>query len=50
MAKGNNGMARKRMIDPNIWDSEDFSKLSILGRLLFIGMFSNADDEGRGKG
>lgn len=43
-------MARKRMIDPNIWDSEDFSKLSVLGRLLFIGMFSNADDEGRGKG
>ena len=42
-------MARKRMIDPNIWASEDFSKLSTLAKLVFIGMFSNADDEGRGK-
>ncbi len=42
-------MARKRMIDPSIWESEDFSKLSYLGRLLWIGLFSNADDEGRGK-
>lgn len=42
-------MARKRMIDPGIWQSEDFSKLSMLERLLFIGMFSNADDEGRGR-
>ena len=37
------------MISPEIWDSENFSKLSILARLVFIGMFSNADDEGRGK-
>jgi hypothetical protein len=42
-------LARKRMIDPSIWGSEDFSKLSYLARLIFIGMFSNADDEGRGK-
>lgn len=42
-------MARKRMIDPNIWESEDFSQLSLLGKILFIGMFSLADDEGRGK-
>lgn len=42
-------MARKRMIDPNIWASEDFSKLSTLAKLVFIGIFSNADDEGRGK-
>ena len=42
-------MARKRMIDPNIWESEDFSKLSVFARFLFIGMFSNADDEGRGR-
>ena len=42
-------MARKRMIDPNIWASEDFSKLSTLAKLVFIGMFSNADDEGRGR-
>lgn len=42
-------MARKRMIDPNIWQSEDFGKLSILAKLVFIGLFSNADDEGRGR-
>lgn len=42
-------MARKRMIDPNIWQSEDFSKLSTLGKLVFIGMFSLADDEGKGR-
>ena len=42
-------MARRRMIDPNIWESEDFSKLSIIARLLFIGMFSLADDEGKGR-
>lgn len=42
-------MARRRMIDPNIWHSEDFSKLSMFARLVFIGMFSNADDEGRGR-
>jgi hypothetical protein len=37
------------MIDPNIWQSEDVSKLSVFDRLLFIGLFSNADDEGRGR-
>lgn len=37
------------MIDPNIWQSEDFSNLSILAKLVFIGLFSNADDEGRGR-
>lgn len=42
-------MARKRMIDPNIWISEDFSKLSSFAKLVFIGLFSQADDEGRGK-
>lgn len=42
-------MARKRMIDPNIWQSEDFGKLSTLAKLVFIGIFSNADDEGRGR-
>lgn len=42
-------MARKRMIDPNIWQSEDFSKLSVLAKLVFIGLFSLADDEGRGR-
>ncbi len=42
-------MARKRMVDPNIWQSEDFSKLSTLAKLVFIGLFSLADDEGRGR-
>ena len=42
-------MARKRMIDPGIWESEDFSKLSRFARLVWIGLFSNADDAGRGK-
>ena len=42
-------MARKRMIDPNIWQSEDFNKLSALAKLVFIGLFSLADDEGRGR-
>lgn len=41
-------MARRRVISPQIWQSEDFSNLSLLARLTFIGLFSNADDEGRG--
>ena len=42
-------MARKRMIDPSIWQSEDFGKLSNLAKIVFIGLFSLADDEGRGR-
>lgn len=42
-------MARKRMIDPGIWASEDFGSLSTLAKLVFIGLFSNADDEGYGR-
>lgn len=42
-------MARKRMIDPGIWQSEDFGKLSLLAKMVFIGLFSLADDEGRGR-
>lgn len=40
-------MPRKRMIDPGIWRSEQVNDLSRNARLLFIGMFSNADDAGR---
>jgi len=40
-------MARKRMIDPNIWTSVQVARLSVLQRLLYIGLISNADDEGR---
>lgn len=39
-------MARKRMIDPHIWEDPSFNKLSFAARLLFIGMISNADDRG----
>jgi len=42
-------MARRRMIDPGIWGSEDFNHLSHTERLLWIGLFSNADDEGKGR-
>jgi hypothetical protein len=41
---------RQRFIHPAIWVSEDFNSLSIGARLTFIGLFSMADDEGRGKG
>jgi len=39
-------MARKRMIDPTIWEDPAFATLSRDARLLFIGLLSNADDEG----
>ena len=42
-------MARKRMLSPEIWESESFSSLSDLGKILFIGLISLSDDEGRGK-
>jgi len=40
-------MARKRMIDPSIWADESFGSLSAEGKNLFIGIISNADDDGR---
>ena len=43
-------MARRRMIDPNFWQSEDVASLTIRQRLLLIGLFSNADDEGKLRG
>ena len=43
-------MPRKRDIDPRIWENEQLANVPIEARLLFIGMFSNADDEGRLKG
>ena len=42
-------MARKRMISPEIWESQNFSALSDLGKIVFISLFSHADDEGRGR-
>jgi len=38
---------RKRMLSPEMWDDKDFNKLSYLARLLFIGLITVADDEGR---
>jgi hypothetical protein len=40
-------MARQRFIHPDIWSDPTLGKLSPVERLLFIGCFSNADDEGR---
>jgi DnaD/phage-associated family protein len=43
-------MPRKRQIDPCIWTSEQFISLTNpYARLMYIGMISNADDEGRMK-
>jgi len=36
------------MIDPNFWSSQDVAKLSHFDRLILIGLFSNADDHGKG--
>lgn len=43
-------MARKRMIDPDFWTDEALGTLPVHGRLLFMGLISNADDEGRLRG
>lgn len=40
-------MARKRMINPSFWTNRKIIRLSMLERLLFIGLISHADDEGR---
>ncbi|GAI90307.1 unnamed protein product [marine sediment metagenome] len=37
----------RRMITPDIWFNEKVASLPDAGRLLFIGIFSNADDDGR---
>lgn len=42
-------MARKRMLSPDIWESESFSLLSDQAKIVFIGLISLADDDGRGK-
>lgn len=43
----NVGRPRIRSIKPEIWGSRDFQALSITGRLAFIALISNSDDEGR---
>lgn len=42
-------MARKRMIDPDFWTDEKLGDCTRDERLLFMGLISNADDEGRGR-
>lgn len=40
-------MPRRRMIDPDFWNDGRVKRLSPTERLLFVGMISYADDEGR---
>ena len=40
-------MARKRMIDPSIWTDEGMAELAPIEQVLYIGLFSIADDDGR---
>ncbi len=42
-------MARKRMIDPDFWRDEKLGDCNPTSRLLFMGLISYADDEGRGR-
>lgn len=38
---------RKRTIQPSIWQDPDFGTLSPFAKLVFIGLITQADDEGR---
>lgn len=40
-------MARQRFIHPSLWSDPTLGQLALSERLLFVGCFSNADDEGR---
>lgn len=40
-------MTRIRTLKPDLWLSPDFRALSVLGKLGFIALISNADDQGR---
>lgn len=40
-------MARKRTIQPNIWQDEGFGLLKPLAQLIYIGCITQADDDGR---
>lgn len=43
-------MPRIRSLKPEIWEDEALSAVSVPARLLFIGLITQADDEGRLKG
>lgn len=47
--RGGVTMARKRMIDPDLWNDPDFGSMTGNARLLFVALVSLADDEGRGE-
>jgi len=40
-------VARIRYLKPHIWTSKDIVRLSAIGRLVFVVMITQADDEGR---
>lgn len=42
-------MPRIRTLKPELWQSEDFMSLSMVGQLAFIALITLADDEGRVK-
>lgn len=42
-------MARKRVLDPSIWTDDGMAELTPRQQLLYIGLISCADDEGRQK-
>ena len=42
-------MTKRRMIHSCIWQSEHFADLTMQQRLLWIGLITNADDQGRGR-
>lgn len=42
-------MPRKRMISPELWSSEGFGALSTFAKVVYVGLISSADDEGRGR-
>lgn len=44
------GMARIRTIKPEFWEDEGIGNCSPQARLLFLGLISHADDEGRMRG
>jgi len=43
-------MARIRTVKPELWQDESLAKVSRDARLLFVGLFNVADDEGRMRG
>ena len=43
-------MARIRSVKPDIWQDEEFGNISHDARLLFLGLITQADDEGRQNG